>query len=96
MDPNWGNYWATSRKQGRTWFVLKRGTVLGLIMFALLIMIPRLFKMVEATAMPVMGFIVFMLIGYGFGALLWWANERSYLKLLETETETQTEKSNDD
>jgi len=99
MDPNWGDYWARSRKMGRLQFVLKRGTALGLIMFALMILIPRFFSMVENTDMPIMAFIIFMLIGFAFATLLWWANERSYQKLLASKTLNAQEnqsKSDDD
>ena len=84
MEPNWGNYWAKSRQIGRTQFVLRRGIVLGLVMFALMVLIPRIFSMVEENDMPVVAFIVFMLVGFAFAALLWWANERSYQKLLNS------------
>jgi len=87
MDPNWGDYWAKSRAIGRTKFVLKRGTILGLIMFGLMILIPRLFSMVEETHLPIIPFIVLMLAGFAFAALLWWANEHSYQKLLKSKPE---------
>lgn len=91
MDPNWGDYWAKSREMGRTQFVLKRGSVLGLIMFALMVLIPRIFSMVEGRDMPVVAFITFMLVGFAFAALLWWANERSYHKILKSKQSSNTE-----
>ena len=99
MDPNWGDYWVKSRAIGRTQFVLRRGIVLGLVMFGLMVLIPRLFSMVEHTDLPIVAFIGFMLAGFAFAALLWWANERSYLKLQKSqdqqEKQDQPEQQND-
>ncbi len=79
--PDWGDYWAGARQMGLPGFLVKRGSVLGLIMFGLLVVVPRLFKMVDDSGLPVGAFVLFMLMGYGFAGMLWWANERSYNKL---------------
>ena len=84
MDPDWGDYWANARQMGRTRFLLLRGTMLGLIMFGLLIGVPRLFDMVESDGLPILSFCLFMLLGYLLAFALWWANERSYTKISET------------
>lgn len=89
---SWTDYWAEARKTGITLFILKRGTALGLLMFGMLVMAPRIFKMVETSDFPVVPLILFMLLGYVLGGLLWWANERSYdkqLALLAQETQEQ-------
>ena len=80
MDINidWVSYWRRTRARGRLSFLLRRGTALGLIMFGLMVLIPRIFHMVEETSLPITQFVVFMVIGFVLSAGLWWANERSY------------------
>lgn len=84
IDTSWASYWAKARQGGRTQFVLKRGTVLGALMFGLLVMVPRLFNMVDNESFPVIALIIFVLLGYALAVLLWLANEHSYNKHLKT------------
>ena len=91
MEPDWENYWAKARKLGAYRFVLLRGTALGALMVALLVLAPRWFDMVEDDGFPWISFGMFILLGYLAGYLLWWANERSY-KILITRKNEQRER----
>ncbi len=80
MNTDWVNYWAKVRKSGAKWFILKRGTVLGLMMYVGLIVAPRVFAMIDKPGLPIWQFCLFMSLGYLLGWFLWVANERSYHK----------------
>lgn len=80
MNTEWANYWARSRESGVKLFILKRGTTLGLVMFGLLIVVPRVFMMIDDPSLPIWQFCMFMALGYLLGWFLWVANERSYHK----------------
>ncbi len=80
MNTEWTSYWTKSRARGPMVFILKRGTALGLVMFALLIVVPRVFLMVEDQGLPIWQFCMFMALGYLLGWFLWVANERTYHK----------------
>lgn len=87
MNKDWANYWAKSRESGARVFILKRGTALGLVMFGLLIVVPRVFMMVDKPGLPVWQFCLFMALGFLLGWFLWVANERSYHKFNRLEAE---------
>jgi len=82
MTTEWASYWARSRANGPMKFILKRGTALGLVMFVVLIIVPRVFLMVEDPGLPVWQFCMFMALGYLLGWFLWVANERTYHKFI--------------
>lgn len=82
MDSNWADYWAEARQMGQPVFLLKRGTMLGLIIFGFLEVAPRVFAMVDDNNLPIGSFIVSAVLGGTIAKLLWWANERSYQKVL--------------
>ncbi len=83
IDTTWANYWAKARQTGRTLFVIKRGTALGALMFGMLVIVPRIFNMVDNESFPLIALIIFILLGYGLAVLLWLANEHSYNKHLK-------------
>lgn len=87
MNTNWANYWAKTRNGGVSLFIFRRGTVLGLVMFALLIVLPRAFKMIDKQGLPIWQFCLFMALGYLLGWFLWVANERTYHKFRRQESE---------
>lgn len=93
MNSAWADYWAKTRDRGVPAFLLRRGTMLGLIMFGLMIVVPRIFLMVENHKLPIVQFVVFMVLGYGLAYLLWLANERSYHKIRSEQAQRD---SNDD
>ncbi len=93
MNTDWADYWAKSRKSGVKHFIFKRGTALGLVMFTLLIVLPRVFLMIDKPGLPIWQFFMFMSLGYLLGWFLWVANERSYHKFNRQQSEREEDNS---
>ena len=89
------DYWAKARNDGFFWFALRRGTALGLVMFGVLVIVPRLFGMVATDGYPVMPFIGFMGLGYAFSGLLWLANQRSYNRSIAANPDARADSDKD-
>lgn len=80
MNKLWTEHWRDARKKGRTHYVLRRGGLLGALMFVTLRFLPQYFDMVEGNGNLLVSAAVFLTLGMLIAVALWTLNERSYAR----------------